>query len=86
MRRSVEKRWRVLSRASAVALAFSFPVALAGECIAQCVMCGSGTPYAGSSPQRTAIALAAAALVLLVPALLVLAGAARYLWKMRNEE
>jgi hypothetical protein len=47
-------------------------------------MCGSGTPYAGTSPRQAFMTLAVAALVLLVPVLGLLAALARLLWKYRD--
>jgi len=48
---------------------------------AQCAMCGSATPYAGSSPERVAAGFVVAALVLLVPVFALLAALAVYLWR-----
>ena len=51
---------------------------------AQCAMCGSGTPYAGTSPARAYATFIAAALVLLVPVGGFVAALAAYAWKHRQ--
>jgi len=59
-------------------------VVAATPAAAQCALCGSGTPYAGSSPGQAYATLAAAALVLLVPVLGLLLALATVLRKYRD--
>ena len=79
MRPWVADRRRAVGRAAAVAV-----LVFAGEAVAQCAMCGSATPYAGSSPGRAYATFAVAALVLLVPVFGMLGTLAAYLWKHRD--
>jgi hypothetical protein len=56
----------------------------ASRAVAQCALCGSGTPYAGRSPGQAYATLAAAALVLLVPVLGLIVALATVLRKYRD--
>ena len=69
---------------AAALLLFGVHSGLAARAVAQCAMCGQATAYAGSSPSRAYATFAGAALVLLVPVLLIMAGFGTLLWKHRN--
>lgn len=75
------RRWQ---RAALVAMTIGAWSAIAGRAAAQCAMCGSATPYAGTSAERTAATFATAALVLLVPVLGMLASLVAYVWRHRH--
>ncbi len=51
---------------------------------AQCAMCGSAAPYAGARPGHVYAGLAAGALVLLVPVLVLLGALAFWVWRQRG--
>jgi hypothetical protein len=76
------RRWTGLAARAATGIAVI--AMLGGRAVAQCAMCGSATPYAGTSAGRTAAAFAAAALVLLVPVLGMLAALVGYVWRHRH--
>ena len=51
---------------------------------AQCPMCGSATAYAGSSAKQAYATFSSAALVLLVPVVLLMGAVGGLLWKHRH--
>jgi len=57
---------------------------VASGAVAQCALCGSGTPYSGSSPSQAYATMAAAALVLLVPVLGLIVALATVLRRYRD--
>jgi hypothetical protein len=56
----------------------------ASSAAAQCALCGSATPYAGTTPRGAYETFLVAALVLLVPVMGIVAAFAGYLWKHRE--
>jgi hypothetical protein len=66
--------------------AFTAFVLLAERVAAQCAMCGQATGYAGTSPRQAYMTFLQAALVLLVPAIGMLGGAALLLWRHRHAD
>lgn len=72
------------SRAPAVLGTLVAQALFVSQAAAQCAMCGQATASAGSSPRQAILTFLAAALVLLVPALLVLASVGILLWKHRE--
>ena len=57
---------------------------LVSRAAAQCPMCGQAAAYAGSKPGAALATFGAAALVLLVPVLLMMTGVGLLLWKHRH--
>lgn len=51
---------------------------------AQCALCGQGTRYAGTSPERAVATLLAGTIVLLLPPVSVAVLLGRFLWKHRG--
>ena len=66
--------------------AFTVVAIVAEHAAAQCAMCGQATGYAGTSPRQAYMTFLRAALVLLVPALGLLGGAALLLWRHRHAD
>ena len=71
-------------RFTALACAVAAICVSAGSAVAQCVMCGRSAEYAGGGPDKAYATLATASLILLLPALSLLAGAGALLWKYRK--
>jgi len=65
---------------------FAGATLLATRVAAQCAMCGQATGYAGTSPRQAYMTFLQAALVLLVPAMLMLGGVAMLLWRHRHAD
>jgi len=66
--------------------AFTVVAIVAERVAAQCAMCGQATGYAGTSPRQAYMTFLQAALVLLVPAIGMLGGAALLLWRHRHAD
>ena len=77
-------RSRFLHFARGLAGVTAFLGAAASTAAAQCVMCGRSAEYAGGAPGKAYATLATASMLLLLPALSLLAGAGALLWKYRK--